>query len=66
MRSEIGVFYIAAVARPESDISTLPVRLVLTLDVESGQAVTRNVQGITAICDALQMWMIAFCTSSQE
>lgn len=58
---DIGVFYVTAVATPGSDASDVSVRIVMTLDVESGQATTRHAHGVIDACQELRAWMIALC-----
>jgi hypothetical protein len=59
-----GVCHVTATAKSNSDVATLLVRLVMTLDVDSIEATTRYALGPDAACRELRWWMRAMCTAA--
>jgi len=64
--SVVGVYYVSAPVEPGSQPNDLAVRIVTTLDVDSGESSTRVVKGADAACLALREWMAALCTASGD
>ena len=65
-RGVTGVCHVTATAEPDTDISRLLVRLVMTFDVDSAQTVTRHALGPDEACRELRHWMQAMCAPETE